>query len=49
MIGSDSTKHIKVCPTFYFAQITSKPLLTAVKHGINAHAKPPLLARNDKR
>ena len=33
---------------FILAQMTSKPLLTAVKHDINAHTKPCLLARNDQ-
>ena len=32
---------------FILPQKTSKPLLTAVMHDINAHAKPRLLARND--
>ena len=30
-------------------KMTSKPLLTAVKHDIYAHAKPRLLALNDER
>ena len=33
---------------FILPQKTSKPLLTAVMHDINAHAKPRLLARKDK-
>ena len=33
---------------FILPKMTSKPLLKAVKHDINAHAKPRLLARNDE-
>ena len=31
---------------FILPKVTSKPLLTAVKHDINAHAKPRLFDRN---
>ena len=33
---------------FILPKMTFKPLLTAVQHDINAHAKPRLLARNDE-
>ena len=33
---------------FILPKMTSKPLLTAVKHDINAHAKRRPLARNDE-